>query len=563
MSTCSNKKLKLEKEIQCSLTQRQLCDNQNCRTCYERSLASCSRIKDFWSSENPINPRYILKGKHNSYLFTCLKCSHTFSMKAYNFAYGNQSCPYCSNKKRCQKEECRLCCQHSFESHDKSKYLDSAKNKFIKPRDIARCSNKSYYFICPTCNHSFSQSINNIAVGKWCSYCAKLRRCVDEQCEFCKANTFASSDKAVHWDYKKNGQIVPRDVSKCSKYPCWFICPKCQHSFLSSPGDITSGGRWCPYCSNHKRCNNNCKMCSDNSFESHEKSKFWNYTLNTVSPRTVAKSTKSSFWFTCPDCKHDFQMIISNIYFGQWCNYCNKYNNIHCGDSSCTKCGTQCNVCLFKKAKFKTKLSELNVCKPCLLDCLKRNPVDVDLSRRAKISMEIYCLAELQNVILEQNYPILLEPTSWDCQILPGLNFKPDLLWTFDKDGNVFETAGACKLDFHQDGIHYALQLEIIEESRVSHSAARSIDDTTREMQIRHLFETQQIPLGIVYFTVAHEHHIHAHPNDIYFVKNKSTNEYDILPEKLSVWKSYITMLFQTLKHMLETKSNTTVYLGH
>ena len=94
------------------------------------------------------------------------------------------------------------------------------------------------------------------------------------------------------------------------------------------------------------------------------------------------------------------------------------------------------------------------------------DPEETPLQLRAKISLEIYTLAELQRLSMESNDAMNFmwaEPTAWDCPILPGLPYKPDNIWCFTPQGHVFETAGSCTINASEVG--YVLILEVLEQA--------------------------------------------------------------------------------------------------
>ena len=80
---------------------------------------------------------------------------------------------------------------------------------------------------------------------------------------------FARHPKSECWHPEKNGDITPEMIYISTNKKYWFICKTCNHQFLSSLNNI-SKGKWCPYCSGHKICDNiDCKMCFKRSFASH------------------------------------------------------------------------------------------------------------------------------------------------------------------------------------------------------------------------------------------------------------------------------------------------------
>jgi very-short-patch-repair endonuclease len=89
-----------------------------------------------------------------------------------------------------------------------------------------------------------------------------------------------------------------------------------------------TNGTWCPYCSNPPRelCkDNNCQICYEKSFASHEKSKFWS-SKNEKTPRETFKKSHNKYIFDCDKCSHDFYSILSDITRqdtrSTWCPKC-------------------------------------------------------------------------------------------------------------------------------------------------------------------------------------------------------------------------------------------------
>jgi hypothetical protein len=229
----------------CSDPPQKLCDNNNCNLCFEKSFASHEKSK-FWSNKNKILPRFIFKNTHNKYYFLCDICCHTFDMELYNINLGRW-CSYCNgNHKLCNDNNCKICFEKSFVSHNKAQYW-SDKNK-LKPRNVHKQSNKKYIFNCQ-CGHEFDITLGNIITGFWCPYCCKPsnKLCDNDKCTMCFEKSFASYDKAQYWDNNKN-KINPRQIIKGSGNKYWFIC-KNGHNFVQGLNS-TSNGRWCPYCVN-------------------------------------------------------------------------------------------------------------------------------------------------------------------------------------------------------------------------------------------------------------------------------------------------------------------------
>lgn len=93
---------------------------------------------------------------------------------------------------------------------------------------------------------------------------------------------------------------------------------------------------------------------------------------------------------------------------------------------------------------------------------------------------------------------------------------KPDNIWCFSKDKELFESAGACKINTADLG--FVLVLEVLEHGVQQHSDARSISDADREKQIRKVFG--MVSVCFVYVVVAHTKHAGAGLDDVFFVKD-------------------------------------------
>ena len=217
---------------------------------YERSFASHEKAT-FWSEQNgDVKPRDIYKCSNKTkYWFDCDKCPHHFYITLNNITK-NRWCPYCNNNRLCDNAKCDDCFKKSFAVHPKSQFW-SDKNGDVKPRDVSYCNGNKYWFDCDKCKHTFDSSIYNIT-GKqscWCPYCAiPLKRlCENNDCKYCFKKSFASHPNAKYWS-EKNGDIKPRNVSKCNSKKYWFDCEN-HHNFDAALSHIVNG-RWCPYCKN-------------------------------------------------------------------------------------------------------------------------------------------------------------------------------------------------------------------------------------------------------------------------------------------------------------------------
>lgn len=233
--------------MRCSAKSRTLCELENCHTCFQRSFASHEKAS-CWSEQNTIKSRQVFKGNSSTdFLFKCETCNHTFSALLSNVTKPTNPrwCPYCAKpvKKLCEDENCKMCFDKSFASHEKAKYW-SSKNK-ENPRNIIKGSGKEYLFECTKCNHTYTKALNKISI-RGCPFCCypPQQLCDDENCKHCFNNSFASSRYAKYWSYANNE--TPRQVFKGSGIKYDFVC-KNNHRFEKSPNSIEHS-IFCAFC---------------------------------------------------------------------------------------------------------------------------------------------------------------------------------------------------------------------------------------------------------------------------------------------------------------------------
>jgi very-short-patch-repair endonuclease len=302
----------------CCNPPKKLCDNKDCKLCFEKSFASHEKA-EYWSDKNDLKPNKVFLNSHNKFWFNC-NCGHEFEKIISNINKGVW-CPYCCNppQKLCDNEDCAKCYEKSFASHEKAVYWNIEKNNTV-PRKIFKNTHVKYYFNCTICNHIFDIALYNILSGGWCSYCfGHHKLCDNNLCIYCYEKSFASHEKSSFWSAKNS--LTPRQVHLQSNKKFIFNC-SCGHEIEKILGNIITG-YWCPYCCLplNKLCNNSeCVMCFNNSFASIEKAKYWS-DINNINPREILKGSGKKYWFVCEK-QHKFNKQINSISKGGWCPYC-------------------------------------------------------------------------------------------------------------------------------------------------------------------------------------------------------------------------------------------------
>ena len=153
----------------------------------------------------------------------------------------NSNCPYCSNKKVKSNKENSL----FFLFPEIAKEWDYEKNGDLKPTDVTKGSDKKVWWKCEK-GHEWKAPINVRNRGTGCPYCNSLKVSLDL--------SLAQKGKKIlleEWNYDKNENITPENVSVNSGKKVWWKCKK-GHSWETSVYNRTKGTN-CPICWQERR----------------------------------------------------------------------------------------------------------------------------------------------------------------------------------------------------------------------------------------------------------------------------------------------------------------------
>lgn len=220
----------------CPYCSNTLCEDDDCKACFNRSFASHEKVK-YWSAKNIKNPRDLCKGSAERAWFNCDECKHEFETSLL-IVNGGSWCPYCHGCDICSDLNCISCYNKSFASSERAISWSPMNN--ITPRMISKGTADKYWFNCDNCTHSFNKALNTIP-ETWCPYCANKKLC-SNNCIDCYNKSFASTEKSK---YIINN--IPRNLFKYSDKRSDFKCNVCDNIFNSQIKNI-SRGQWCPVC---------------------------------------------------------------------------------------------------------------------------------------------------------------------------------------------------------------------------------------------------------------------------------------------------------------------------
>ena len=194
-----------------------------------------------WSKNNDTTPDNISSGTGEKVKWICPNCGEEYLAIIHNRIKMNSNCPYCSNKKVKSNKENSL----FFLFPEIAKEWDYEKNGDLKPTDVTKGSDKKVWWKCEK-GHEWKAPINVRNRRTGCPYCNSLKVSLDL--------SLAQKGKKIlleEWNYDKNENITPENVSVNSGKKVWWKC-KDGHSWETSVYNRTKGTN-CPICWQERR----------------------------------------------------------------------------------------------------------------------------------------------------------------------------------------------------------------------------------------------------------------------------------------------------------------------
>ena len=197
------------------------------------------------------------------------------------------------------------------------KEYNYSKNIDINLNELSLGSNKKIWWICKK-GHEWESTPNNRKNGNGCPYCSN-RKILPGYNDL-ESN---SPELAREWDYKKNKNLIPKNISCFTSKKVWWKCKK-GHSYEASIYARYVKKNGCPYCSNHRLLKgyNDLKTINPNLV------KEWNYEKNgTLKPDNILFGSSKKVWWKCKN-GHEWEATIKHRINGTNCPFCSNERHI-------------------------------------------------------------------------------------------------------------------------------------------------------------------------------------------------------------------------------------------
>lgn len=246
-------------------------------------------------------------GSHKKVWWKCSK-GHEWKSSISNRIKGN-SCPFCSGRNAIKGVN-----DFATLYPELLKEWDYEKNKMISPDEVKTGSEYNVWWKCNKCKNSWQMKVKDRTLKHFgCPYCSghRVLKGVNDLQTVCP-------EVAKEWNYDKNGELLPTQVTKSSNEKVWWKCSK-GHEWIANIYNRVRNKSACPYCSGRMAItglNDLATVCPNLSKE-------WNYKKNIkVLPTEILAGSGIKVWWKCSKCGYEWEARIVDRRDGQGCPKC-------------------------------------------------------------------------------------------------------------------------------------------------------------------------------------------------------------------------------------------------
>jgi hypothetical protein len=266
-----------------------------------------------------LRPTGVTKGSAKRVWWQCTKeKSHSWQMPIAARTGQNQGCPYCSNRRASITNNLKHWCLSNGDRGKKVMREYVAANNLMTIDELTSNSHVNASWKCSICKEHWTASPNRrISMLSDCPYCSGHK--------VGKTNNLKAKFPVVaqQWHPKKNGQLLPTDVSPHSNKRVWWKCDsQPDHVWQANVASKTSKGdkKGCPFCQGLMVAKSNCLSTTHPQI-----ARQWHPIKNsTLKPSDITGGSSKKVWWQCVRVdSHSWLMTPSaRTSQNQGCPYC-------------------------------------------------------------------------------------------------------------------------------------------------------------------------------------------------------------------------------------------------
>lgn len=219
----------------------------------DKSLGTVTpHLLEEWDyDKNKNSPNDYTYGSSEYAWWKCKKCGHSWNARISHRVNG-VGCPPCSYKEASKKLMIPDDGQSLLDLFpDLCKEWHPTKNNNLSPASFKPNSNKKVWWLCSACGTEWETAIGHRSQGKGCPKCMNEQRrnnFMEEVIE--RQGSLADNypDLIEEWDFERNNDCNPTQMSCGSEEKVWWKCKTCGHSWNAMISRRTKRKQGCPEC---------------------------------------------------------------------------------------------------------------------------------------------------------------------------------------------------------------------------------------------------------------------------------------------------------------------------
>ena len=266
-----------------------------------------------WNANADLDPKTLTPGSNKKAWWKCSKCGGKwYTTICGRTGHDHTGCPYCAGQKVLKG--------YNDLATKRPEILDQwhpTKNGDISPDSVLPHSKVKVWWVCPK-GHEYEQSVvARVLHPSSCPICSGQRVVQG-------VNDLESRypDVAKEWNYARNSDVVPTDITWGSNKKFWWRCVKCNHEWQARVSDRTRDHNGCPACGNRKLVSG----INDLATKYPEIAKEWHPTKNgDLKPENIKYISKDKVWWVCAK-GHEYKQAVNlKTLRGAGCPICSSH----------------------------------------------------------------------------------------------------------------------------------------------------------------------------------------------------------------------------------------------
>lgn len=270
-----------------------------------------------------ISPEKVSYRGNKKAWWLCQKCGYSWNARVADRSAGI-GCPACAGKAVAEGRT-----DLATVNPELAAEWDYTKNGELTPQMVVGGSNKKVWWKCKVCSHSWETDVySRHTAGHGCPVCGRKNRKRTLNPDNILSKVFP--EIASEWDYERNGELLPENITFGSGTKVFWLCRECGHSWQAAPND-RANGHGCPVCAirkqseeKHRRSvesNNFLQWCKEREKECLLEE--WDSDANSGQmPENFSAGSNQSVGWICRTCGHKWTATISNRGRGSGCPNC-------------------------------------------------------------------------------------------------------------------------------------------------------------------------------------------------------------------------------------------------